>query len=230
VHAAWRDSDINACRKIAAPLDAAYQDFDAALERLPAYAQLKERHDEAVNRLGAALEQSSAKTAASASGIASAIGEFDQFNQMSNPIRVITSGVEQKTLEPFFASDKWRYVDRLPWWREYKGNVPVLFGHYWRWWNPSAHAIFSKGEPPLFRDDPVPPFMAEHERAFCIDFSVGSRFKQRLLRQEPPHQGRLAAIRWPERTLVFDGEDPDELPLGELEIPEQGLRQRRTMG
>jgi hypothetical protein len=222
VHATWIDSQIDACRKIDKPLDAAYQDFDAALERLPAFAELRERHDEAVNRLGDALGHSWGKKAASAAGVASAIGPFDEFNQMGNPIRVITSGVERATLKPFFASDKWRYVDRLPWWHEYKGNVPVLFGHYWRWWNPSAHASFSKGEPQLFTDDPVAAFMAEHEQTFCIDFSVGSRFKQRLLGHKPPYQGRLAALQWPERTLVFDGDDPDELPLEEL--------QRRTMG
>ena len=117
-------------------------------------------------------------------------------------------GVERATQRPFFASGKWRYVDRVAWWHEYAGRIPVLFGHYWRWWNPGAHQALSKGEPQLFADDCVAPFMAEHHSAFCIDFSVGSRYKERRLRDKPPYQGRLAAMRWPERTLVFDGAAP----------------------
>lgn len=127
---------------------------------------------------------------------------------MGNPIKVVTSGVERANQRAFFAAGKWRFVDRVAWWREYEDQIPVLFGHYWRWWDPAAHATFSKGEPQLFADDPVGPWMADHHRTFCLDFSVGGRFKQRRLNHQPPYQGRLAAMRWPERTLVFDGEAP----------------------
>ncbi len=50
--------------------------------------------------------------------------------------------------------------------------------------------------------------MAHDHKVFCTDFSVGSRFVQRHAGHEPPFHGRLAAMRWPERELVFDGEDP----------------------
>ncbi len=133
---------------------------------------------------------------------------------MANPIRVITSGVERATDKPFFAAGKWRFVHRIPWWREYDGGPPVLFGHYWRWWDPSVHPVLSKGEPQLFADDPVGPLMAEHHRAFCLDFSVGSRWKQRRSGHEPPYHGRLAAMRWPERELVYDDDAPRPLEPG----------------
>lgn len=71
----------------------------------------------------------------------------------------------------------------------------------------------SKGEPHLFADDEVDPYMADHHRAFCIDFSVGSRYKQRMRNHQPPFHGRLAAIRWPERELVFDAEAPTPVVL-----------------
>jgi hypothetical protein len=39
--------------------------------------------------------------------------------------------------------------------------------------------------------------------AFCLDFSVGARFKERYAGQVTgPFHGRLAAMRWPERELV----------------------------
>src|SRR5437588_10320970 len=202
VHAAWIDSAINACRTIDRPLDAAYQEFDAKMTSDPGFRALKDRRGEELHRLATALADASKAPAAVA------IGPFDEFVQMGNPIRITTSGVERATQRPFFASGKWRYVDRVAWWHEYAGRIPVLFGHYWRWWNPGAHQALSKGEPQLFADDCVAPFMAEHHSAFCIDFSVGSRYKERRLRDKPPYQGRLAAMRWPERTLVFDGAAP----------------------
>lgn len=208
VHAAWIDSAIDRCRRVNLPVDAAYREFDAALRSEPRYEVLKARHDEDVRRLGEGIKNPVVAPSAPR------IGPYDEFYQMANPIRVITSGVERVTDRPFFTAGKWRFVDRVPWWREYTGKVPVLFGHYWRWWDPSIHAVLSKGEPHLFTDDPVGPFMAEHHRAFCIDFSAGSRYKQRQLGHEPPFHGRLAAMRWPERVLVYDGEAPRPLEAG----------------
>jgi hypothetical protein len=37
---------------------------------------------------------------------------------------------------------------------------------------------------------------------FCIDYSVGKRFLDRL--RDRPYTGRLAALLWPEKQLVFD--------------------------
>ena len=202
VHAAWIPEAIAQCREIDAPLDSAYTTFEAAMTATPEYADLKARHDREHELHKAALKSDTVAPPLTA------IGPYDEYCQMGNPIRVITSGVERLNQQPFFASGKWRYVDRVPWWREYEDDVPVLFGHYWRWWDPSVHTALSKGEPQLFHDDPVGPFMADDHRAFCVDFSVGGRYKQRLLNHEPPYHGRLAAMRWPERTLVYDGEDP----------------------
>lgn len=41
-------------------------------------------------------------------------------------------------------------------------------------------------------------------------------YKQRLERHSRPYQGRLAAMRWPERELVFDGENPTPLPRTQI--------------
>ncbi len=45
-------------------------------------------------------------------------------------------------------------------------------------------------------------------RAMCIDYSVGKRWKERLAPGfDGRFQTRLAALRFPDRTLVFDDSD-----------------------
>jgi hypothetical protein len=46
----------------------------------------------------------------------------------------------------------------------------------------------------------------------CIDYSVGKRFMERTTPGfDGRYRTRLAALRWPERKLVFD--DAEEIPL-----------------
>ena len=213
VHAAWIESAIEQCRMIDRPVDAAFEVFETAMHASKAFRTLEAQYAAEVRRLGNALKDGTSVPAATE------IGPYDEFCQMGNPVRVITSGVERATRTPFFASGKWRYVDRVAWWRDYTRQIPVLFGHYWRWWDPSVHGMLSKGEPQLFSDDPIGPFMAQQNQAFCVDFSVGSRFKQRPRSGEEPFHGRLAAMRWPERELVFDAESPRSPPLQKMEPP-----------
>lgn len=89
----------------------------------------------------------------------------------------------------------------------YRDAVPVIFGHYWRWWDPKDHAELSKGEPNLFDGD-TPDGWQKSEAGktvgLCIDYSVGARFKERLREDRGRFAGRLAALRWPENELVFD--------------------------
>ena len=210
VHAAWIDAAIDRCRSVDEPVDVAYKTFEIEVRETDHFATLKGHHDQELARLGGrSIDEADPQRSVAA------IGPFEEFIQTANPIRVITSGVERTTKSPFTTEGKLRFVDRVAWWREYTGDVPVLFGHYWRWWDPSVHAKLSKGEPHLFEDDQVGPFMAEHHRAFCVDFSVGSRFKQRHRGHEAPFHGRLAAMRWPERELVFDADEPRDVNFEE---------------
>lgn len=140
-----------------------------------------------------------------------AIGTMDEHFQMSSPVRVLTSGVEQLAREAFFASGKWRMVNRVPWWQNYHDDVPVLFGHYWRWASPSIAAQFSSGERDLFSGVPPNQWLGPQQNAFCVDFSVGVRYRERALGLRRPFLGRLGAVRWPERELVFD--DGERLAL-----------------
>ncbi len=140
-----------------------------------------------------------------------AIGTLDEHFQMSNPVRVLTSGVERLASATFFASGKWRMVNRVAWWLDYQDEMPVLFGHYWRWASPDSAALYSRGERNLFAGVAPNQWAGPRRNAFCVDFSAGVRYRERPLSAGRTYQGRLGAVRWPEQELVFD--DGERLPL-----------------
>jgi len=103
--------------------------------------------------------------------------------QNQNAVKVLTSGMERRVAVPFEASGKIRHEERVPWWGDYADPEICVFGHY------AAYP----GQP------------HGHGRAICIDYGVAKRHRERL---EPgfkgTYRGMLAAIRFPEKVLVFD--------------------------
>ena len=128
------------------PVLEVYRQHAAASER---WASAGARHGEreaGIPGLGAVPD----RRGQSRSRCSRAIGTLDEHFQMSNPVRVLTSGVERLASTTFFASGKWRMVNRVAWWQDYQDDVPVLFGHYWRWASPDSAALYSRGERDLF--------------------------------------------------------------------------------
>jgi len=130
--------------------------------------------------------------------------EWNAQLQMGNPIRVMTSGIERVTQEPFFAGGAWRFVERAPWWADYTDPIPVLFGHYWRRWNHAPSKPKTPFGPNLFYGIPPDAWFGAANQVFCCDFSVGGRFVERKAGRHSGFEGRLGALRWPERDLYFD--------------------------
>lgn len=132
--------------------------------------------------------------------------------QLANPFRVLTSGPEEpiRTPEPYYVGGKWRFVTRSPWWDRYQAPQTVVVGHYWRTRTPGRRRELTWGDGPYGWAGP-------RGNVFCVDYSVGRRFLERWQHEadggsgEPPWRGTLAALRWPERTLVFDDRD-DPVP------------------
>lgn len=117
--------------------------------------------------------------------------EEELARQTGNPVRVLTSGLEQLAERPFFAAGRWRMLRRVPWWEDYIGPL-VVVGHYWR---------RSPRMPPLQRHggifDGDEPFRAMGRGdVYCVDFSVGRRYFERL-GGAPPFKGQLGALRCP---------------------------------
>ena len=114
-----------------------------------------------------------------------------------NPLKVLTCGLERQTPEPFFAGNKWRFVERVAWWQDYSDAVPVVIGHYWRSTLPAqtTHEGLFRGVAPLA-------WHGQRGNVFCVDFSVGARAQARTFNRPHAHM-KLAALRWPERSVMF---------------------------
>jgi hypothetical protein len=138
------------------------------------------------------------------------LARADEIYQTANPVRVLTSGLEQRCEQPFYASGKWRMVTRVPWWQDYQGP-PVIVGHYWRWWSAGGSELFSRGEPDVFADAGPLDWMGQQRAVYCTDFSVGARFRELEDGLEPGQFTRLGAVRWPDNEIVFDNGERFEL-------------------
>ena len=126
------------------------------------------------------------------------------FEQNENPLKVLTSGFEFRAVVPAWAGGKWRMTNRSRWWQTYRDEPAVVIGHYWRRdARATREAITGDWDYPL--DDYGPyEWMGPRRNVFCVDYSVGRRYEERDRGREAPFESRLAAMRWPERELVFD--------------------------
>jgi len=136
---------------------------------------------------------------------------FDELKQMGNPVSVLTSGEERQALCAYPAGGKFRFVDRIPWWNDYRDERAVVVGHYWRRYHDEPHAGFRESGRDLFAGIGPDQWLGRRRRVFCADFSVAGRANGR---DDPRRlrECRLAALRWPEATLRFD--DGEELATG----------------
>ncbi|MFT5582751.1 MAG: hypothetical protein ACI9VR_000327 [Cognaticolwellia sp.] len=120
-------------------------------------------------------------------------GKEELMRQSGNPARVLTSGTEMLANHPFFAAGRWRMLRRVPWWEYYKGPL-VVMGHYWRR-TPAMGPPPPSQERGIFKHEhPFDPMGAGH--AFCVDYSVGRRYAERL-HGLTPFQAQLGALRLP---------------------------------
>lgn len=131
------------------------------------------------------------------------IAEVNLLRQMQNPVRIAVSGPETYASIPFF-SGEWRFVQRQPWWNFYFDLKPVFIGHYWRTPNPYPLVSSPSSQDQRFFDHlSMSDWHGHHRNVFCLDFSVGARYRERQSPSNQP-QTQLAAYRWPEHQIVFD--------------------------
>lgn len=120
-----------------------------------------------------------------------------------NPVRSMTSGLEHAVpLDEYaFLGGKWRVTARSPWWDRWDRPEAVVVGHYWR----TRRAVDHR-KPDIW--GPVPRFGwgGPRQNVFCVDYSVGMRYRERWRGRTAAtgFYGGLAALRWPEREVVFD--------------------------
>lgn len=133
-----------------------------------------------------------------------AVADHEALEQALNPIKQLTSGIEAVCPHPFFSGNRWRYLDRTPWWDFDDDPTPVVIGHYWRLMDPPTDpGAWRYGE--LFKGVAPTAWHGRHQQAFCLDYSVGARWRERK-KNIPETQSRfhLAALTWPERDLILE--------------------------
>lgn len=129
----------------------------------------------------------------------SGTAHYDLLRSTINPIRALTNGIETLATKPFYINGRWRFTVRLPWWHQYYDGIAVVIGHYWRQWYPQAVAPHRRD---LFNEPPTQ-WLGSEQQVFCIDFSIGARWRERCqgIKQSLLH---LAALRWPEKQIMLD--------------------------
>jgi hypothetical protein len=199
VHAAWHASSIDKIRS--SPLSALelYDQHHGRALQLGEDTGLARRAKMEEESVGDRLNDPNTRVA-----LLPGVAALDALYQDANSVRIVTSGLERVAEEVFFASGKWRMVDRFRWWDEYREATSVIVGHYWRWPTSVAREAYSRGEPDLFRDYAAHHWFGLKRNVFCVDFAVGARYKERVGRDRAKFECRLGAVRWPERELVFE--------------------------
>lgn len=194
VHAAWRGSAIEQVRrKPLGGLRAAYDSWEEQAAQAAQKQRITERMAQERQLWPHNLEDGERRPP-----FLQAHCDNELNKSSFNPLKVLTCGLEDPASAPFFAGNKWRFVQRQAWWEHYTDATPVIVGHYWRSIEP--HHATQEG---LFAD--IAPFAWHGQRrnVFCVDYSVGARAQAR--KSGSSTQGfKLAALRWPERVLMFD--------------------------
>ena len=87
-------------------------------------------------------------------------------------------------------------IDRLPWWERYTDRIPVVIGHYWR------NFKTTEEKSGLFKHIDALQWFGQQQNVFCVDYSVGRRYRDRQQQAEYAHH--LGALRLPENLVIFE--------------------------
>lgn len=200
VHAAWHEPSLQALRELEHDdVRRAYDDWEGLADVHAQRTGLDLRMAQELADWGHDIED-----AEFTPPLMSAHAEHESNKQTMNPLKVLTSGLEQPCERPFYAGGKWRFVERLPWWRHYHDNVPVVVGHYWRRVRPVARNLQASGYLDIFEGATPEAWLGPTGQVYCVDFSVGGRWIERRAGDPVGREFKLAALRWPEAELLFD--------------------------
>lgn len=118
-----------------------------------------------------------------------------------NPITRLLSGFEEPIIvlgDQKWEGGKWRHLVRSDWPKNYTDTPAVIVGHYWR--KRKENTASERG----WRTPDPYAWSGPRGNVFCVDYSVGRRYKERYKGVEADFENSLAAMRWPERVLVFE--------------------------
>lgn len=216
VHAAWCAPQIATARNL--PLGStrsAYDHYESVAAQQAQANRVTERMQAESRQWPHSLEDRQQKPP-----FLPAHSERELSKAMVNPLKVLTTGVERECRNPFYAGGKWRFVERVAWWNDYEDAPAVIVGHYWRRLMHGDAALHGAQAESLFGQTGPLAWHGQRGNVFCVDYSVGGRWTARLSGEDPNRRFKLAAMRWPERSLVFDdGTQMDSQGFGEPRDP-----------
>lgn len=200
VHAAWCAPQIATARSLpAGSVRSSYDEYEAIATRRAQAGDVARRMQDERQRWPHSLEDRS-----HIPPFLPAHSERELGKAMVNPLKVLTTGVERECRTPFYAGGKWRFVQRVAWWNEYADPQAVIVGHYWRRLLPGDAPAHGPQAENLFGHTAPLAWHGLRGNVFCVDYSVGGRWLARRQGEDPDRRFKLAAMRWPERELVFD--------------------------
>jgi hypothetical protein len=208
VHACWNDNAISRIeedQRNVKTLRELHRQYKRQIEERLQDSEHLEKYEEEVKQYGSFIEFKGADPEEHWPNpiMLHAHAKKDETWQMNNPVRVLTSGEERQTQKPFAAGGKFRFVERVPWWKTYDNEISVVVGHYWRRFNHLTANAPGKFGPDLLEGIEPHHWMGKRNNVYCIDFSVGARASERA-NGKSGEVHRLAALRWPEKEVLFD--------------------------
>lgn len=193
VHAAWHRPSLAAIKNSVDSLKDIYLHYEAKNKAAFENSALAKQLNEELSQWESKLDNPNV-----AMPKLTAVAEKDVRYQMNNPLRVLTSGTEEVAKKPFFASNKWRFCNRGNWWQDYDEAKPVIIGHYSK--QQTSKGVIEAG---VFEGEGIHSWVGKQRNVFCVDYGIGYKYLERAAKKTKS-KPRLAALRWPERTLMFD--------------------------
>ena len=208
IHACWYEPSVEKLRTATRVIDAFKEEEEANEPKLDGFRRALRAYID-----NSTLSPSSIRDPEKKLPLIPELARLDEANQMGNAVKIATSGMERVADDSFWASGKWRMVNRVPWWEEYSGP-PVVVGHYWRRYDPEHTASVQTADADVFGRTPPGQTLGPDGDVMCIDYSVGMRYAERTRAAKSTDSsarthttqfnGCLAALRVPEWQLVFD--------------------------
>lgn len=198
VHACWDEPSIQKIRESThSDLLTAYSYWEEATTLVATQTNLEENYQKTLLQWQEALENPDTQPP-----FLQTIADYELLERLHNPIKVLTSGLEQQAEKPFFIGNKWRFTDRTRWWDDYQDATPVVIGHYWR--SLIRHSGLSRYSQ-LFENTKHNEWHGLKKNVFCVDYSIGASWRSRHREiRAPSHFFYLAALRWPENELMLN--------------------------
>ncbi len=203
VHACWHRPSIERLQRdiaLRTRITDSYRDYEVEVQKNLHEAELAKEIEEEINRHSVALDDPEWKAE-----ILPAHAAAEIIGQMTNPVRVLTSGALQLAEKPTFAAGAWRMSDRTRWWDCYDDDIPVVIGHFWRRFKNSSERMPGGFGRDVFEGIPNHAWMGKKKNVYCVDYSAGQLHVERRRRSgSDESHGKLAALRFPEWEVHHD--------------------------